>query len=47
MGDPEDLCWDLERMIDLEGRSSRGNPGLKMGVWLEKLVEAERMRSGF
>jgi site-specific DNA recombinase len=47
MGDPERLREDLERMIELEGRESRGDPDREMEAWLEKLAEAERMRSGY
>ena len=47
MGDPEQLRADLERMIKLERQGSHGDPDLEMDVWLEKLAEAEGMRSGF
>jgi site-specific DNA recombinase len=47
MGNPQQLRSDLERMIELEGSRSQGNPDLEMEVWLEKLAEAEGMRSGY
>jgi site-specific DNA recombinase len=47
MGNPEWLREDLERMIELERRCFQGSPGLEMEVWLERLAEAEGMRSGF
>ncbi|HLL99173.1 MAG TPA: hypothetical protein VK276_08835 [Rubrobacteraceae bacterium] len=47
MGDPERLREDLERLIELEGRGSRGDPDREMEAWLEKLAEVERMRGGY
>jgi hypothetical protein len=47
MGNPQQLRSDLERMIELEGSRSQGNPDLEMEVWLERLAETEGMRSSF
>ncbi len=47
MKDPEQLREDLERMIELERRVSRGDPDREAGAWLEKLAEAERLRGGY
>jgi site-specific DNA recombinase len=46
MRDPNQLRSDLERMIELERQGLRGDPDQETGVWLEKLAEADRMRSG-
>ena len=45
--DPEQLRADLEEMIEQERESIRGNPHQEIKVWLEKLTEVDRMRSGY
>jgi len=45
MTDPEQLCADLERMIELERETLRGNPEREAKAWLDKLTEVERQRS--
>ncbi len=45
--DPEQLCADLERMIELEREGMRGDPEQETRVWLEKLSEVDRKRSRF
>jgi hypothetical protein len=47
MGDPERFRQDLERMIEPQGRGSRGDPDREMEAWLVKLAEVERMRGGY
>jgi hypothetical protein len=45
--DPEQLCADLERMIELEREGRRGGPELEAKGWVDKLSEVDRKRSGF
>jgi site-specific DNA recombinase len=45
MTDPEQLRTDLERMIELERDTLRGNPEREVKAWLDKLAEAGRQRS--
>ncbi len=45
--DPEKLQTGLEEMIEQERAGSRGDPEREIAVWLEKLAEADRKRSGF
>jgi site-specific DNA recombinase len=45
--DPEQLRADLEEMIEQERESTRGNPHQEIKVWLEKLAEVDRLRSGY
>jgi site-specific DNA recombinase len=47
MKDPEQLRADLDRMIELERKSVRGDPEREAEVWLDKLTEAEGMRRGY
>ena len=47
MKDPEQIRTDLERMMEQERRSMRGDPKKKAATWLRKLTEADRKRSGF
>jgi site-specific DNA recombinase len=47
MQDPEQLRVDLERMIELERRGSRGDPDREAEAWIEKQAEVERMRGGY
>ena len=44
---PKQLRADLEEMIEQERKSIRGNPHRETKVWLEKLAEVDRMRSGY
>jgi flagellar motility protein MotE (MotC chaperone) len=45
--DPEQLCADLERMIELEREGMRGDPEREAKAWLEKLSELDRKRSAY
>ena len=45
--DPELLRADLERLIEQERRSMRGDPEREAEAWLEKLSEADRKRDGY
>ncbi len=45
--DPEQLRADLERMIELEREGVRGDPDRETNMWLDKLAEVDRMRSGY
>jgi hypothetical protein len=47
MKDPDALREDLERMVELERRDMGGDPDREARAWLEKLAEADRMRSGY
>ena len=47
MKDPVALSEDLERMVQLERRDMGGDPDKEARAWLEKLGEADRMRSGY
>jgi site-specific DNA recombinase len=47
LSDPERLRDDLDRMIEMKRNAQRGDPRREMGVWLEKLSEAERKRARF
>ena len=47
MKDPEQLRSDLQKVIDHERRDSRGEPQREAKVWLGKLTEVDRKRSGF
>jgi len=47
MNDPEQLRSDLERMLELERQGLRGDPDRETRLWLEKLAEADRIRSGY
>ena len=47
MKDPEQLRSDLQRVIDHERRDIRGEPQREAKVWLGKLAEVGRKRSGF
>lgn len=44
---PEQLRADLEEMIEREREDTRGKPHHETKVWLEKLAEVDRMRSGY
>jgi len=45
--DPEQLRDDLERLIEQEQQSMRGDPEREVRTWLEKLSELNRKRSGY
>ena len=45
--DPDTLRADLERMVELERRDLGGDPQREAKAWLEKLTDADRMRSGY
>jgi site-specific DNA recombinase len=45
--DPEQLRDDLERLIEQERQSVRGDPEREVRTWLEKLTELDRKRSGY
>jgi site-specific DNA recombinase len=47
MTDPEQLRADLDRMIDVERQGLRQDPKQEAKVWLEKIAEADRMRTGY
>jgi hypothetical protein len=47
MLDPEELCSDLERAIELERNTRRGDPEVEVKHWLEKLSELNEERRGF
>jgi site-specific DNA recombinase len=47
MQNPEDLRADLDRMIELERRGTRGDPGKEARLWVEKLAEVERKRAKY
>jgi hypothetical protein len=44
---PEQLRADLERMIELERESRRGDPEREAKAWLEKLAKADQERRGY
>ena len=45
--DPEQLRSDLDRMIELERRSMRGDPDREQETWLDKLAEVDRKRARY
>jgi chromosome segregation ATPase len=45
--DPEQLRADLDRMIELEQRSMRGDPDREQESWLDKLTELDRKRARY
>ena len=45
--DPEQLRDDLERLIEQEQQSMHGDPEREARMWLEKLSEVDRKRSGY
>ena len=47
MKNPEQLRADLDRMIELERRGTRGDPGKEAKLWAEKLAEVERKRAKY
>ncbi len=42
---PEQLRTDLERMIEFERETARGNPEQEIKMWLDRLAEVVRQRS--
>ena len=44
---PEELCSDLDRAIELEREGRRGDPLAESRHWLEKLSEVDGERRGF
>ncbi len=44
---PDQLEAGLDRMIERERDNSSGDSDREAKVWLEKLAEADRMRSGY
>jgi site-specific DNA recombinase len=47
MKNPEELRADLDRMIELERRGTRGDPSKDAKLWAEKLVEVDRKRAKY
>jgi site-specific DNA recombinase len=47
MKNPEELRADLDRMIELERKGTRGDPGKEARFWAEKLAEVERKRAKY
>jgi chromosome segregation ATPase len=47
MKNPEELRADLDRMIELQRRGTRGDPGKDAKLWAEKLVEVDRKRAKY
>jgi DNA repair ATPase RecN len=45
--EPEQLRADLDRMIELERRGMRGDPGREQKQWLDKLAEVDRKRTRY
>jgi hypothetical protein len=45
--DPEQLRADLDKMIELERNSMRGNPDREQKAWLDKLAEVDRKRARY
>jgi site-specific DNA recombinase len=47
MKNPEELRADLDRMIELERRGTRGDPDKEAKLWTEKLAEVDRKRARY
>src|SRR5215216_5870539 len=47
MKNPEELRADLNRMIELQRRGTRGDPSKDAKLWAEKLVEVDRKRAKY
>jgi site-specific DNA recombinase len=47
MKKPEELRADLDRMVELERRGTRGDPSKEIRLWAEKLAEVERKRAKY
>jgi hypothetical protein len=44
---PEQLRTDIDKMIELERKGMRGDPGREQKAWLDKLAEADRKRARY
>ena len=44
---PQELCSDLERAIELEREGRQGDPAAETRYWLDKLPEVDEERRGF
>jgi len=47
MKNPEQLRADLNRMIELERRGTRGDPSNEARIWVDKLAEVDRKRTKY
>ena len=47
LADPTRVRKGLDEMVERERHGVRGDPGREAKTWLDKLVEADRMRAGF
>jgi hypothetical protein len=47
MKNPEELRADLDRLIELERRGTRGEPSKDAKLWADKLLEVERKRTKY
>ena len=47
MKDPEQLRADLDGMIELKRRETRGDPGREARIWTDKLADVERKRAKY
>jgi site-specific DNA recombinase len=47
MKNPDELRADLNRMIELQRRGTRGDPSKDAKLWAEKLVEVDRKRAKY
>jgi hypothetical protein len=47
MKNPEELRADLDRMIELERKGTRGDPGKEARLWADKLAEVDRKRAKY
>jgi Recombinase zinc beta ribbon domain len=47
MKEPEQLRSDLDRMIELERRGTRGDPSKEAKLWADKLAETDRKRARY
>jgi hypothetical protein len=47
MKDPDQLRDDLDRMIELERRGRRGDPGKEAKLWADRLAETETKRARY
>jgi hypothetical protein len=47
LADPEQLRADLDRMIELERSTVRGDPDREQEMWLDKLTEVNRKRTRY
>jgi site-specific DNA recombinase len=45
MGNPKELRADLERMIELKRKETRGDPEREAKAWLNRLAEVDRQRA--